>query len=132
MTELVDVDRVRRAIALFHTARPSVLRAMFTDDILWRVPHTHPLAADIEGIDDVLAFLQRVQDETDGTFSATPIDLAVSDTRIFCLMRVQAKRRGKALDQHAVSLWRMRGDGRICERELFLEDPAAADDFWSY
>jgi ketosteroid isomerase-like protein len=127
----LDPDRVRRAIALFHTGRVAFLRAMMTEDIVWRVPHTHPLAADIVGIDGVLEFMDRVRAETGGTFSAVPVEVAIGDSRIFCLMRVRARRAGKTLDQHVVVLWRLRED-RICERELFMEDPAAADEFWAY
>ncbi len=128
-----DLGRVRRAIDIFHTGHVGVMRSMFAPDIRWRVPRSHPLAADIVGIDNVLAFLGRVHEETGGTFCAQTLDLAANGSCIFCLMQVRASRGGRTLDQRAVCLWRVRErDGKLCERELFLSDQLSADEFWSF
>jgi len=131
MTGTIEPSRVKRIIALFHTGRVEILRAFLAEDIIWRVPHTHPLAADIIGIDAVTAFLTRARAETGGTLTAVPVEIAINGPVIFCLMRVTACRGGKRLDQNVVTLWRIR-DGKISERDLFMEDTAAADEFWSY
>jgi|SRR5579859_1031863 len=127
----LEPGRVRRIIRLFHTGRVEILRAFLADDIVWRVPHTHPLAADIIGVDAVLAFLSRVRAETGGTLRAAPAEIAISGPVIFCQMRVTACRGTRRLDQNVVTLWRIR-DGKISERDLFMEDTAAADEFWSF
>ncbi|HZM84355.1 MAG TPA: nuclear transport factor 2 family protein [Candidatus Limnocylindrales bacterium] len=132
MTVSVDVDRLRRAIALFHAGRVEFIRLMCAEDIVWRVPHTHPLAADLIGVDAVMDFMRRVQKETRGTFSAEPIEMAVTGRSVFCLLRVSGQRGDRVLDQRAVLLWWLGEDNKIRERELFMENPAAADEFWSF
>jgi uncharacterized protein len=128
-----NLDAARRAIELFHAGRVELMRAMLTDDVVWRVPHRNPLATDIVGIDDVLEFFRRVQEETDGTFVAEVEDLVADDRTVFCVMRVRAERRGRRLDQRVVNVWRLReSDGKVYERELYMEDQPASDEFWAY
>jgi ketosteroid isomerase-like protein len=130
---MANVEGAKRAIRLFHAGRTELMRAMLADEIVWRVPHANPLAADIKGVQNVIEFFQRVQRETAGTFSADVLDLVSDDRVVFCLMRVHAKRNGKTLDQKVVNIWRLRAsDGKVIEREIFMEDLAAADDFWAF
>ena len=78
------------------------------------------------------AFFQRVQRETDGTFGAEVIDLAGNERRIFCLMHVHAKRADKTLDQDVVNIWKLHPEtGKVVERQFFMEDLAASDEFWA-
>jgi ketosteroid isomerase-like protein len=128
-----NLDAARRAVELFHAGRVELMRAMLTDDVVWKVPHRNPLAADIVGIDNVLDFFRRVQSETDGTFSAEVLEIAATDRSVFCLMRVQAERAGKRLDQNVINVWKLRAeDGKVYERELYMEDQPASDEFWAY
>jgi ketosteroid isomerase-like protein len=132
VTAPVDLDRMRRAISMFYSGRINFMRALFAEDVVWRVPHSHPLAADIVGADAVLELMRRVRRETNGTFSAVPVDLAASESRVYCQLKLSAKRGDKVLDQSAVLLFHLNPEGRVRERELFLADSAAADDFWSF
>jgi ketosteroid isomerase-like protein len=128
-----NLDAARRAVELFHAGRVELMRAMLTDDVVWKVPHRNPLAADIVGIDNVLDFFRRVQSETDGTFAAEVLDIAATDRSVFCLMRVRAQRAGKRLDQNVINVWKLRAeDGKVYERELYMEDQPASDEFWAY
>jgi hypothetical protein len=128
-----NLDGARRAIELFHAGRVELMRAMLTEDVVWKVPHKNPLAVDIEGVDAVLDFFRRVQEETEGTFRAEVLDLMADENTVFCLMRVQASRRGKELDQQVINIWRLRpGDGKVYQRELFMADQPASDEFWAY
>jgi ketosteroid isomerase-like protein len=128
-----NLDAARKAVELFHAGRVELMRAMLTDDVLWKVPHVNPLAADIVGIDNVIEFFRRVQSETEGTFSAEVLDIAATEHSVFCLMRVRAERAGKHLDQNVINVWKLRaGDGKVYERELYMEDQPASDEFWAY
>jgi hypothetical protein len=129
----VNLDRAKRAIELFHAGKVELMRPMLAEDVLWRVPHSHPLAADIVGIDNVLAFFKRVQTDTDRTFQAEVLELLGNERNIFCLMHVRAKRGGKTLDQKVINIWKLRPeDGKVYERELYMEDQPASDEFWAY
>ena len=71
-----------------------------------------------------MAFFQRVQRETDGTFGAEVIDLAGNERRIFCLMHVRAKRAGKTLDQDVVNIWKLHPEtGKVVERAVLHGGP---------
>lgn len=133
MTISANLNAARKAIELFHAGRVELMRAMLTEDVVWKVPHKNPLAADIVGIEAVLGFFRRVQSETDGTFRADVLDLVADQETVFCLMRVRAERCGKRLDQRVINVWRLRSaDGKVYQRELYMEDQPASDEFWAY
>jgi ketosteroid isomerase-like protein len=129
----LNLDAAKLAIELFHAGKVELMRHMLAEDVLWKVPHQNPLAADIVGIENVLAFFRRVQEETDGTFSAEVLEIAATERAVFCMMHVRASRRGNKLDQKVVNVWRLRlEDGKVVERELFMEDQPASDEFWAF
>lgn len=133
MNPWINLGRARRAIELFHNGKVELMRPMLAEDVVWRVPHSHPLAADIVGIDDVLAFFRRVQTDTDGSFTAKVLELVGNEKNLFCLMHVQAQRGGKTLDQKVINIWKLRPeDGKVYERELYMEDQPASDEFWAF
>jgi len=129
----INLDAAKLAIELFHSGKVELMRHMLADDVVWKVPKRNPLAADIVGIEAVLDFFRRAQAETDGTLTATVLDLAATDEAIFCLMHIYGERRGRTLDQRVVNIWRLRpGEGKAYERELFMEDQPASDEFWAF
>ena len=129
----INLRAAKVAIELFHSGKVGMMRQMMADDVVWKVPHKNPLAADIVGIDNVLAFFSRVQEETEGTFAAEVLEIAANDNAVFSLMRVQAKRLGRTLDQKVINVWKLRPeDGKVIERELFMEDQPASDEFWAF
>lgn len=133
MNLATNLKAAKLAIELFHSGKVELMRSMVADDVVWRVPHVNPLAADIIGIENVLDFFRRVQTETDGTFGAEVLDLVADDRTVFCLMRVRAQRGEKRLDQKVINIWRLRpSDGKVIERELYMEDQPASDEFWAY
>jgi uncharacterized protein len=128
-----NLDGARRAIELFHAGRTELMRAMMAGDVVWKVPHKNPLAADIVGVENVISFFDRVRSETNGTFRAEVLDLIADERTVFCLMHVTAERNGKKLDQNVINIWRLRsGDGKVWQRELFMEDQPASDEFWAF
>ena len=132
MDILTNLSAAKRAIELFHGGKVELMRLMLDEDVLWRVPHSHPLAADIVGVDNVLEFFRRVQRETDRTFGAEVIEIAGNERRIFCLMRIHAKRGDKTLDQLVINVWRLHPEtGRVVDRLFFMEDQPASDEFWA-
>lgn len=129
---LTNLDAAKRAIELFHAGKVELMRHMLDEDIVWRVPHSHPLAEDIIGVDNVLAFFRRVHKETDGTFGAEVLDLAGNERRIFCLMHIRAKRGDKTLDQLVINVWMLHPEtGKVVDRLFFMEDQPASDQFWA-
>jgi ketosteroid isomerase-like protein len=129
----LNLSAAKLAIELFHSGKLSLMRQMLADDVVWKVPNKNPLAADIVGAENVLEFFRRVQAETADTFSAEVLEIAANERADFCLMHVRAKRHGKTLDQKVINVWKLRSeDGKVVERELFMDDQPASDEFWAY
>lgn len=132
MDQQANLDQARKAIELFHSGQLDVMRQMMTEDVVWRLPRLHPLSADIVGIDNVIDFFKRVQEETDHTFRGEVLDLLANQQLVVAVMRVTADRDGKHFDQRVVNLWKLNADGKVYEREAFFEDPASANEFWMF
>lgn len=129
----LNLKAAKIAIELFHSGKIDLMRHMLAEDVVWGVPKKNPLAADLVGIEEVLAFFKRVQEETKGTFQAEVTEIAASDDVLFCAMHVTAERKGKKLDQKIINIFKLRpSDNRVYRRELFMEDQPASDEFWAY
>lgn len=129
----INLQAAKLAIELFHSGRVELMQRMLADDVVWQVPHRNPLATDIVGVDAVLEFFRRVQQETDDTFRAEVLDIMADDATVICVMHVQATRLEKTLDQNVVNVWRLDPEtSKVARRELYMEDPVAADEFWAY
>lgn len=132
METQTDLKPVRRAIEQFHSGQFAVMRPMLADDIVWRVPHTHPMSEDIIGADNVIAFFERVWRETNGTFRGEVVDLFRNERRVVAYMRITAERKGRRLDEKMISVWTHGPNGQIVERELFVDNCDASYRFWSH
>ena len=129
----LNLATAKVAIELFHAGKLGLMRQMLADDVVWKVPHKNPLAADIVGAENVLEFFRRVHEETGGTFGAEVLEIAANERAVFCLMRVTAERDGKKLDQKVINIWKLRPeDNKVIERELYMEDQPASDEFWAF
>jgi ketosteroid isomerase-like protein len=107
------------------------LRRLMADDIVWHVPGRSPLSADYHGPDEVLGFLARPRELSNGTVRPQLLGLMATDTHAIALVRVHAERLGKKLDG-SLQAWTFRIDGgRIAEFWFLVEDRYAVDAFWS-
>lgn len=127
-----NVEQAWRGVKAFHDGDIAGMRDLFAPDVVWHMPPSHPLVADIIGRDDLLMFFGRIQQETRGTFEAEVHDIVGNDEHVVALMHVRAERGGKRLDQKVINIYKVRDDGKVTERWLFMEDRAAADDFWAF
>lgn len=132
MQTQTDLEPIKKAIELFHSGQFALMRPRLADDIVWHVPHIHPMSEDIIGADNVIAFFERVWRETNGTFKGEVIDLFRSERRVVAYMRITAERKGRKLDQKMISVWTYGPDGKVVERELFVDNCDASYRFWSY
>ena len=109
----------------------AALRAALADDVVWHVPGRSPLSADYSGPDEVLAFLARPRELSNGTVRPQILDVMAGDDHAIALVRVHAEREGKKLDG-SLQAWTFRiVEGRIAEFWFLVEDRYEVDAFWS-
>ena len=98
MTEHPNLDVMRKALNAFQTGDVPVMLALFSKDIVWRVPGRNPLAQDYRGRDEFFGFLGRLMQLTDGTFKVESLDMMANDRGGLFVDRVTAERDGRRLD----------------------------------
>jgi ketosteroid isomerase-like protein len=130
-TEHPNVQRIRDALATYNTGDPQGMRAFLAPDIRWHVSGDHPLSGDYEGIDEVLAYFDRVQQLTEGTLRVEPAQMLADDGRASIFMRVTAKRSGRKLNVEMAETLLLDEEGRWQEYWALADDQAAVDAFWS-
>lgn len=109
----------------------AAVRAALADDVVWHVPGRSPLSADYSGPDEVLAFLARPRELSNGTVRPQILDVMAGDDHAIALVRVHAEREGKKLDG-SLQAWTFRiVAGRIAEFWFLVEDRYEVDAFWS-
>jgi ketosteroid isomerase-like protein len=111
-----DVDGVRRHV---------------TDDVVLRVPGTHPLAGDHVGAGALVAFVERSRALTDDGEHIDVLDVLAGREHVALYCNVTATRSGREpLQNRTVHVARLT-DGRVAEIALHNRDDRPVDAFWS-
>jgi ketosteroid isomerase-like protein len=109
----------------------AALREVLTDDIVWHVPGSSPIAGTYRGIDAVLGYVARRRDLANETFRMHPGDLLTGEgDRVAVLTDGTATIGGVEHRWSTVGLYRLR-DGRVAETHLLPLDPVAFDRIWT-
>lgn len=130
-TEHPNVHKIREALSTYNTGDRQAMRAFLAPDIRWHVSGDHALSGDYEGIDEVLAYFDEVQELTDGTLRIEPTQMLADDGRASIFMRVTGKRGDRTLDVEMAETLLLDEDGRWKEYWALADDQAAVDAFWS-
>lgn len=116
-----------------HPAEPTDRghRQLATDDVVLRVPGSHPLAGDHVGPDALLAFVERSRALTDDGERIDVLDVLTGHDHVALCCTVTATRPGRApLHNPTVHLARLAGD-RVAEVALHNRDDRPVNTFWS-
>lgn len=106
-------------------------RRVLAEDVVLRVPGTHPLAGEHRGPDGVLGFVLGSRHLTDGGEDVEVLDVLEGRDHVAVCCTVRATRAGRApLENRTVHVLRLDG-GRIREIWLHNFDDIAVNDFWS-
>ena len=109
---------------------PAVL-AIFAEDITWRIAGRNPVAGDYTGHDEVLGFLQKLGEGSNGTFTVTVQDIIDNgDETVVALVTHLAQRDDIQLQTPAVHVWQVQ-DGKCTSHVSYVYDVHAWDVFWS-
>jgi len=103
---------------------------MFDHDVCWRVGGRNPMTGEYRGWRDVVQFLRRTTQETDGTYRSELRYAFADDEKGVAVYRASGERNGRRLDIDQVLLCLFR-DGRISDVTAAPVDSVAFDEFWS-
>ena len=122
---------VREGYAAFGRGDLEALQSrFFAAGIRWHFPGRSPFGGDYEGIGQVLDWLGRTFQASDGTIRIDLHDVIGNDEHVVALTTVRAERAGKHLEDNTVQIFHLQ-DGKATEVWTHPADLYASDDFWS-
>ena len=122
---------VREGYAAFGRGDLEALQTrFFAAGIRWHFPGRSPFGGDYEGIGQVLDWLGRTFQASDGTIRIDLHDVIGNDEHVVALTTVRAERAGKHLEDNTVQIFHLQ-DGKATEVWTHPADLYASDDFWS-
>lgn len=124
-------DLVRQGYAAFGTGDLDALRSrFFAEDIAWHFPGRSPFGGDYAGVTEVLGWLGRSFEASEGTIRVDLRDVIGNDEHVVALTTIRAERAGKKLHDDTVQVFRVK-DGKVAEVWTHPADLYATDEFWS-
>jgi ketosteroid isomerase-like protein len=131
-TSVADANRqlIEDAYAAFARGDiPAVLRVL-DERILWHVPGRGPLSRNYLGHQQVLAFFQKFQELSGGTFHIRIDDVLANDDRVIVLVTESARRKNREWSSPQVHAWTIQ-DGKASVFWQFQGDQQTEDEFWA-
>ena len=123
-------ELLRKAYAAFSAGDDATLRELMASTIVWHAPGHNPLAGTYRGPDEVLGYLGRLRELTDGTYRVELHDVLANDEHVVAMHRASAQRHGRTLADGAVNVCHV-GGGQVTEVWSMNGDQYLVDQFWS-
>ena len=107
-----NIDLVRRVYAAYMTDDRGAVSAQFAPDVRWHNSGFDATSGDLEGVDQVLAYLFAQDHLEDYRLEVT--DMLASDERVAVVARTSGRRGDRTIANDFVQLIRIEG-GRVAE-----------------
>jgi len=124
-------DPIQAANSAFSRGDLGSLDQFFTENIIWHLTGTGPLAGDYQGVAQVAALLGKMAEMSGGTLQHDVHDVLHNDDHTVVLATVRGQRAGKQLQDNIVHVIHGNGAGKATEIWTTHNDPAAQEAFWS-
>jgi ketosteroid isomerase-like protein len=121
---------MRRLFDAFGRRDGAAVAALFSHDVVWRVGGSTPMSGEYRGWRDVVQFLRRTTQETDGTYRSSLVWAVGDDAHGAAVYRARGGRNGESLDIEQLLLCDLE-DGRIVRATAIPFDAAEFARFWS-
>lgn len=121
-------ELVRSGYAAFAGGDMDALAELFAPDVVWHAQRLGQLGGDHEGWPAVAGFFGQTMQLTQGTFRIALEDVLTNDTGAAAVVRSQAERDGRRLDERQVHLFRLEEERVI---EVWQFAGPNADAFWA-
>jgi uncharacterized protein len=131
----LTIERVQAAYGALASGSRAACAEFWAEDMVWLVPGHNQLSGWKHGLDEFLAFMQRVGELSANSFHMTPVTVMANDTYSCDVTNNQGHRAGEPdrrldIDVAHVLKWR---DGKVVEGKgaIFGDGTAQYDEFWS-
>ena len=108
---------------------PAVRRA-YAGNVVLHGESAGVLSGTYSGIDDVMSWMARIGEETNGTWLLEPVRVIADDEYVVALQTASGRRGGKSIKTRQVIVSHVT-DGQIDEVWFGTEDGSSLDAFWS-
>lgn len=106
-------------------------RALIADDAIWQFPGVDgQLAGDHKGVDEVMGFLSKVRNLTNGTFAMHPEQVIAEGDTVIVMFTGTGERGGKTLSNPTCLVMKFDA-GKLQHAKEFVWDVRAVDEFWA-
>ncbi len=116
-----NVTAYLRTVDAFRAGDLDTVRSLVAGDVVWHVPGRHPMAGEIRGLDELIAWLARVSELG---FTIREHDVFGNDEHVCALSYMGARRPGVDFETRVTSVFHFRA-GKQVERWMYPEDVAA-------
>ena len=130
MSEHPHATLIRAGFERFVGGDVEGLLGLFATDTCWLVPGTTAVSGEYCGRDEILAFLHRNRELTNGTYRVELLWVVADDERAVAVYRALGERGDRTLDIEQALLVDLDG-GRWAHVRAQPLDQAAFDRFWS-
>ncbi len=116
-----NVAAYQRTVDAFRARDFDVVRSLVAEDVVWHVPGESPMAGEVRGLDELVAWLGGL-----GAlgFTIREHDVFGNDEHVCALSYIGAQRPGVDVEIRVTSVFHFR-DGQQVERWFYPEDMAA-------
>lgn len=121
---------MQRLFEAFGRRDGAAVAAMFDHDVVWRVGGDTPMSGEYRGWREVVRFLRRTTQETDGTYRSALVWALGDDGHAAAVYRARGARHGRELDIEQLLLCDV-DEGRITAATAIPFDADAFTRFWS-
>ena len=125
-----NIDLARKGYAAFEAGDVDTVMSLFSDQIVWHVFGSGPLAGDYTGKQTVMELFGKYMGLIDS--QSTDIhDIVANDQHTVMMGTLKVSREGRSFEQKITDVIHPDSEGRVQEFWRFFEDQGKEDEFMS-
>jgi len=125
-----NIDLARKGYAAFEAGDVDTVMSLFSDQIVWHVFGSGPLAGDYTGKQTVMELFGKYMGLIDS--QSTDIhDIVANDQHTVMMGTLKVSREGRSFEQKITDVIHPDSEGRVQEFWRFFEDQGKSDEFMS-
>lgn len=130
LTEHPHVTLMKKVYAAFGVGDVDTAAQYWTSDAVHHYPGHNPLSGDHYGLEESVAFANKIWELTEGQMHMEAWEIGASDNHAFALLHTRYVRKGKVLEMPFINIARIE-NGLIAEFWTYPHDVYATDEFWN-